>query len=90
MPLLEIDARMPAITLDPAQSREWTPLLRGGDRARALALVEEIATALAAPASDDPSLRGAAGRALFFAYFAAAWPGRALPLSADEDRKSVV
>ncbi len=73
-------------TLDPAQSRDWTPLLVGADRARALALVEEIATALSAPAAGatDPSLRGAAGRALFFAYFAEAWPGRDVSAPTDD------
>ena len=71
--------------LDPALSREWTPLLLGAARARALALVEEIATALSEPAStNDPSLSGAAARALFFAYFAEASPGRELSSSVDD------
>jgi hypothetical protein len=71
--------------LDPALARAWTPLLLGADRARALALVDEIATALSQPArTNDPSLRGAAARALFYAYFAEAAPERALSPSVDD------
>src|SRR5260370_5316144 len=55
--------------LNPRPRRDWKPLLQGVAAERANRAIDEIARALAAPARDeDLALKGAAARALFFAY----------------------